>query len=244
MPPPSTSPSFLSVYLRQVEAQRPHSACTERALARQVVRGSRAAFGQLVAGKLPFVVSLAKRRLRSGRPLMNLIAEGNVGLLHAALKFDPDARCRFTTYACWWVSRALERACEPPHGEGPDQQPIPAHLIERMLQWTQVPAPPQVDGDPGLVPEVPSSRAPSGENRRRSPGSRAAAGEVGALLGVFGMLDPRDRELLGLRFDVAGAGARSLGDIIAERRRTHELVRRLERQALDRICAQVRDGAA
>jgi len=69
--------------------------------------GDEDAFRKLVESNLRFVVAMAKKYSRSGYPLHELINEGNLGLIEAALRFDPDRGVRFITYASWWVRQAI-----------------------------------------------------------------------------------------------------------------------------------------
>lgn len=83
----------------------------ERELARAWrEQGSRPARDRLITANLRLVVALAKRRLGRGVPLEDLVAEGNLGLLRAADHFDPAMGCRFSTYAVYWIRRAIGRA--------------------------------------------------------------------------------------------------------------------------------------
>jgi len=79
----------------------------EHQLAVQVREGDEDAFRKLVESNLRFVVAMAKKYSRSGYPLHELINEGNLGLIEAALRFDPDRGVRFITYASWWVRQAI-----------------------------------------------------------------------------------------------------------------------------------------
>lgn len=76
---------------------------TERALARRFLAGDKRAGEKLVEACLPFVVSIALEYRRWGVPLEDIIQQGNLGLLKAAKKFDPDKECRLATYAAYWI---------------------------------------------------------------------------------------------------------------------------------------------
>jgi RNA polymerase nonessential primary-like sigma factor len=72
--------------------------------------GDDAARNRMIESNLRLVVSLARRYTRRGLALLDLIEEGNLGLIHAVEKFDPDRGFRFSTYATWWIRQAIERA--------------------------------------------------------------------------------------------------------------------------------------
>ncbi len=76
---------------------------TERTLARSWAEGDDAAGARLVESSLPFVISIAREYRRWGVPLEDLVQQGNLGLLKAAAKFDPEKDCRLITYAAYWI---------------------------------------------------------------------------------------------------------------------------------------------
>jgi RNA polymerase primary sigma factor len=101
----------LQAYLRAI-AQLPRlTAEEERELGRRIKdNGDPDAIRRLVEGNLRFVVSYAKRYRSLGVPFLDLIHEGNLGLIEAARRFDPDRNVKFITYAVWWVRQAITHA--------------------------------------------------------------------------------------------------------------------------------------
>lgn len=81
----------------------------EIALGKRVQAGDRTAFHHMVEANLRLVVNIARRYFGRGLPLIDLAAEGNIGLMRAVEKFDPDLGFRFSTYATWWIKQSIER---------------------------------------------------------------------------------------------------------------------------------------
>jgi RNA polymerase primary sigma factor len=100
----------MSLYLSEIRAIHLLTAEEEKALSQAMSRGDRVARDHLIEANLRLVVRLARRYVNRGLPLLDLIEEGNLGLIRAVEKFRADKGCRFSTYATWWIRQALERA--------------------------------------------------------------------------------------------------------------------------------------
>jgi RNA polymerase nonessential primary-like sigma factor len=113
-PPPGLSADFVTdvtqLYLNDVGQHALLSADEEVRLTRLVRTGDFAARQTMIERNLRLVVSIARHYTHRGVALPDLIAEGNLGLIHALTKFDPERGFRFTTYATWWIRQAVERA--------------------------------------------------------------------------------------------------------------------------------------
>jgi RNA polymerase primary sigma factor len=116
------------LYLREIGKIPLLNAEEELALAHRVVAGERDAKDKMAEANMRLVVSIAKRYVGRGLDLLDLIQEGNTGLLRAVEKFDPDKGFKFSTYATWWIRQAITRAIA-------DQARtirIPVHMVETI----------------------------------------------------------------------------------------------------------------
>lgn len=116
------------LYLREIGKIPLLNAEEELALANQVVAGDKRAKDKMAEANMRLVVSIAKRYVGRGLDLLDLIQEGNTGLLRAVEKFDPDKGFKFSTYATWWIRQAITRAIA-------DQARtirIPVHMVETI----------------------------------------------------------------------------------------------------------------
>ena len=106
----SASTDVTRLYLNEIGASQLLTAEEEITLGRRVQRGDERARQRMIESNLRLVVKLARRYLNRGLPLLDLIEEGNLGLIHAVKKFDPERGFRFSTYATWWIRQTIERA--------------------------------------------------------------------------------------------------------------------------------------
>ncbi|MFO0175416.1 MAG: sigma-70 family RNA polymerase sigma factor, partial [Planctomycetota bacterium] len=93
----------LDIYLSEINEVPLLTAKQEIELAKRIQRGDMEAREHMIRANLRLVVSIAKNYVNRGLAFMDLIEEGNIGLVRAVEKFDPAAGCRFSTYATWWI---------------------------------------------------------------------------------------------------------------------------------------------
>ncbi|HIY29826.1 MAG TPA: sigma-70 family RNA polymerase sigma factor [Candidatus Mediterraneibacter avicola] len=118
----------LKIYLQEIGQIPVLDEEEEKELGKRSAQGDETARKRLAEGNLRLVVSLARHFTGRGVPLLDLIQEGNMGLMHAAEKYDYQKENRFSTYAAWWIREAMQRAI--------DQQSreirVPVHVAENM----------------------------------------------------------------------------------------------------------------
>ena len=139
---PKVTPDSLTAYLAEVRRCPVPTPEEEMELGRRIKAGDTEAAHELVERNLRFVLQVAGKYKGSDVPLTDLINEGNLGLIHAARKFDPDRGARFITYAVWWIRQAIMHALAA--GGGAVRLPIKQaellsklrHKIEEVRQET------------------------------------------------------------------------------------------------------------
>jgi RNA polymerase primary sigma factor len=100
----------IKLYLKDIQKTNLLTAEEERALARRIDQGDMAARDRMIESNLRLVVKIAKRYMNRGLPFLDLIEEGNLGLIKAVERFKLSKECRFSTYATWWIRQSIERA--------------------------------------------------------------------------------------------------------------------------------------
>ena len=122
----------LQLYLRQINEVPLLTADEEKHLGWRIINEScPQAKDRMIRANLRLVISISKNYLHRGLPLVDLIEEGNLGLIRAVEGFDPAQGARFSTYAAWWIKQAIKRtlinAVQPIH--------IPAYMVELIARW-------------------------------------------------------------------------------------------------------------
>ena len=114
------------LYLSEIGASPLLTADEEKKFARLARQGDESARHRMIESNLRLVVKISRRYINRGLPLLDLIEEGNLGLIHAVEKFDPERGFRFSTYATWWIRQTIERAIMNQSGS----VRLPIHVIK------------------------------------------------------------------------------------------------------------------
>ena len=106
------------------------------ALARRIQKGDTAARNHMIQANLRLVVKIAGDYNNFGLPLMDLISEGNIGLVKAVERFDPDKGGKLSTYAAWWIKQSIKRALA---NQGKTIR-LPVHLVDKIAKMRKITA--------------------------------------------------------------------------------------------------------
>lgn len=124
----------LQQYLREIGQISLLTQNEELDLARRMHAGDHEAKNRLIEANLRLVVCIARRYLNRGLAIADLIEEGNLGLMHAVKKFNPEAGVRFSTYSTWWIRQAIERGIM----NQSRNIRLPIHLIKKYKQYLRL----------------------------------------------------------------------------------------------------------
>lgn len=221
---------------------------------------------RLVVGNLRLVVLFARKYLGRGVPLLDLVQEGNLGLMRAADKFDHKRGFRFSTYAAWWIKQALQRALldrtlRLPVHVADDRRRIGKVRAAFVTQHRREPLAEEIAKISGLavdrvqniltLPAQPASLdTPMGEDGDSTLGDLVAGtsnlpdAEVslralgGHIETLMGALSPREQQVLRMRFGMGGVREHTLEEVGRALSLTRERIRQIERAALDKLRAR------
>jgi RNA polymerase primary sigma factor len=252
----------LKLYVRSIGDGRLLTREEERELARRKDAGDEAAKKRLIESNLRLVMSITRGYTRAGVPLLDLIQEGNLGLIRAVEKFDYRLGYKLSTYATWWIKQAVQRALAD---QGRTIR-LPVHVAERVRRLLRArrqlaqklsrePTPAELARETGeteakvndllrLVDEPVSLDTPVGDGesffgdliedeRAESPDQRTSEElRQRELATALSRLNPRMQRVLTLRFGLDGAHPQTLEEVGAELGITRERVRQIETRAL------------
>lgn len=249
------------MYLREIGVVPLLTADQEVMYARRARAGDLASRNRMIEGNLRLVVKIARRYLYRGMSLLDLIEEGNLGLIHAVEKFDPEKGFRFSTYATWWIRQNIERALMnqtrtvrlPVHVEKELKSCLKARRdisrqaggVPSEVEIAELTGKPREDvqrllglheADPGSAaayetPQPTLEQLP--DSAVREPGAVFQQGELLLCLdGWLRRLPQRHRDVLVMRFGLEGHEPTTLEDVGAQIGLTRERVRQIQLEGL------------
>ena len=259
--------SNLQLYLQEIGKTALLTQKEEVTLARRIHRGDRAARDHMITANLRLVVKIAHDYKDFGLPLLDLISEGNIGLIKAVERFDPRKGGKLSTYAAWWIKQSIKRALanqsktirlpvhlvdkiskmrrtalalteelgrEPTDEELAMELQIPtnkvAHLKSVSVRPSSLDAPIGDDGDSATFGEI------VGDENAISPFESLRERNLNAdLRAMIQSLEPREAEIIKLRFGLEGANELTLEEVGKKFRVTRERVRQLQNLALSKM---------
>lgn len=207
----------VKAYLKSIGNHPRLSFEEEKALSVKALNGSREAVNTLVECNLLLVVSVAKKYYGCGLPLLDLIQEGNLGLIKAAEKYDGTKGFRFSTYATYWIRQSISRAL----GDQSRTIRIPANMVE-------------------LLSKVKKATAELTQKLGRTPSDREIAAHMGVELDKVQTVRDLAQATTSLDTPVDDEGETSMGDLIADHTAENPIAN-LMREANSQIIAAVFD---
>ncbi len=268
--PDDEARSSTSLYLNEIGLIPLLDAQMEWSLAERVRVGDVEARRQMIEANLRLVVTVARGYVGRGVPMLDLIEEGNLGLIRAVEKFDPDRRLRFSTYAVWWIRQSVQHALMH---QGRTVR-VPVHVLREfaqvlrarrqfMVQCGRVPSVEelaQAVGKPAhevaelfsVTERISSLDAPMSDTDDRALIEQLVVdGETttkvdeisgGRIAALIAQLPERQRFVLERRYGLNDRGVQTLAEIAEELGLTRERVRQIQSEALKRLRGLVGDA--
>jgi len=131
---PSSEKSALKLYLQEIGKTPLLTPEEEVSLARRIQKGDEKARNHMVQANLRLVVKIANDYNNFGLPLLDLVSEGNIGLVKAVERFDPDKGGKLSTYAAWWIKQSIKRAL----ANQSKTIRLPVHLVDRIAKMRKI----------------------------------------------------------------------------------------------------------
>jgi RNA polymerase primary sigma factor len=128
------SDSGFQLYLRQIAQYPLLTPAEEIVLATKIKKGNKAAAAQMIRSNLRLVVKIARDYANFGLPLLDLISEGNIGLVKAVERFDPSKGGKLSTYGSWWIKQSIKRAL----ANQSKTIRLPVHLVDKIAKVRRV----------------------------------------------------------------------------------------------------------
>jgi len=256
---------ILQIYLKEISKTRLLTAFEERELAKKIEKGDLVAKQKMVQSNLRLVVSIAKQYMNRGMPLLDLIEEGNIGLIRAAELYSYKKGFRFSTYATWWIRQGITRSLAK-HGK---VVRLPIHVTEQLNRYLRVHQvlSQKLGREPSMeelsrklrlsvrrireltvYAQQPSSLEDTVsqdddrnlmeviDSGQRSPVEEASEKIVEERMDAYLKLIPeREQDILSMRFGLRGRESHTLEEIGTALKLSRERVRQIEGRALRRL---------
>ena len=224
----SNDENVMAMYLKEISRIPLLSREEEDELIHAAVKGDTAARNKLVNGNLRFVVNVAKKYQGNGIPLIDLIGEGNFGLVCAVEKFDSDSDCRFITYAVWWIRQFILKALS----EKSRLIRLPKNHDNNIAQMEIVSLDKHInnnDGDSPLIEFIEDNRfnAPDQELVNKS-----LEADISELLAT---LDSMEADIIRCRYGLENQKPLSIMEISVRCGLSKERIQQIEQKALKRL---------
>jgi len=234
----------LERYLCEIRSVRPLGREEEAVLGGLIAGRMNDAARRLVVSNLRFVTQIAFEYRNRGVPLEDLISEGNLGLMEAALRFDPGRGIRFISYAAWWVRKSILTAITH-HGSAVR---IPTYQFKKAAAGGGAAPPPSARHRTiSLDQPAAGESSLSAADALPDPGASDPEMEVARreharlLIRLWAELEPREQEVLIRRFGLGGDPQRTLGQVGADLGLSRERVRQIQSGAIVKLKAAARN---
>ena len=256
----------LNIYLQQISSIPLITVQEEIELAEKIKHGDEKAREKMITANLRLVVKIAQHYSNIGLSLLDLINEGNIGLMKAVERFDPSKGGKLSTYAAWWIKQSIKRAL----ANQSKTIRLPVHMVDRVTQMRRTSVEledrlghPPSDEELASEMNLPLSRIAHLKSVSKKPASldsplgddeNSTLGEVvpdnnainpfeklqnKSLIGdvnfVLSKLEPREADIIRLRFGLEGRDPMTLEEVGEKIGVTRERIRQLQEQALRQL---------
>lgn len=203
----------IDIYFNEIKKTKPLTREEEKELSRKIQQGDKASLDKLVTANLKYVVNVAKSYRNTGVPFTDLVAEGNMGLIRAAEKFDASYNTKFISYAVWWIKAAINE-CIAKYRPNKDDFDVEDYVMKNLTE----------DGF--------CTESTINEEYKDSLENVKSMGN--SLEALFDVLKEREVKILKMYYGLE-SDEMTLDEIGKEMNLTNERVRQIKQKAMDKL---------